>query len=388
MAPQPASTFGWFQPSPIPDVATAETIRFMCGCIDGSARNADVQAIAQDAVARFGALGAGGGDPQTDADLARAVYWYVRYSVKRLHHGEFKATVAAFPEKKQLLISPDVLLFESYPQGDCSAFTMAICAVLKCLGVRYELVAVAVDPSEPSIFTHVYPRAVLKDGTRLVLDAHAMPGPGQEVPPQDVFRKQVFDSQGSPVADAGVLPRFKGLHQYQWRGMGDSVCVAYDDNGDCTDYEDSSTFQAATLPLAPTYTATSGEDCAFGVDSSGNCLAASSAQQVAAANALANPSLAAPAGYPSGSMTAPSQSSAAWANFATAALKSGLTLAEINSIQPGTVVGANGQILRQSTGLAVPVGSGVTAAFGSSGSTMLLLAGLGIAAILFFKGKG
>ena len=88
-------------------------------------------------------------------------------------------------------------------------------------------------------------------------------------------------------------------------------------------------------------------------------------------------------------LTAPSQSNgAAWANFATALGKAGMTLAEINAIQPGTVVSANGAILRQSTGLAVPVGSGVTAAFGSSGSTVLLLGGLAVAAILLFKGKG
>ena len=39
--------------------------------------------------------------------------------------------------------------------------------------------------------------------------------------------------------------------------------------------------------------------------------------------------------------------------------KAGLTLAKISSIQPGTVVSANGAILRQSTGLAVPVGAGI-----------------------------
>lgn len=222
-----APTFGYFQPSAVPDVATAETIRFMCGCIDGSAKNAAVQAIAHDAAARFGELGAfdiAAGRADTgvlsDADLARAVYWFARYSIKRLHHGEFKATVAAFPEKKQLLISPDVLLLSSNPQGDCSAFTMAICALLKCLGIGYELVAVAVNPEDPAIYSHVYPRAVLKDGTRLVLDAHAMPGPGDEVPAQDIFRKQVYDSHGTPVSDQPS--GFRGLHMYEWRGgLGD-----------------------------------------------------------------------------------------------------------------------------------------------------------------------
>ena len=272
MAPQPASTFGYFQPSPIPDVATAETIRFMCGCIDGSAKNAAVQQAARDAVTRFGALGAfdvtAGGRADTgvlsDADLARGVYWFARYTIKRLHHGEFKATVAAFPEKKQLLVSPDVLLTQ-YPQGDCSAFTMAICALLKCLGIGYELVAVAADGRDPSIFSHVYPRAVLGDGSRLVLDAHAMPGPGEEVPAEDVYRKQVYDSQGAPVSDQPT--GFKGLHMYQMRGgLGD--CTA-DDAGNVTCTADS-----VPAPVyGPTDSQLSGGLCASGyvVDSAGNC---------------------------------------------------------------------------------------------------------------------
>lgn len=248
MATQPASAFGWFQPSPIPDVATAQTIRFMCGCIDGSAKSSDVQAIARDAAARFGDLGAfdvGAGavltGQRTDADLARATYWYVRYNVRRLHHGEFKSLVAAFPEKKQLIVSPDVL-FLSYPQGDCSAFTMGVCALLKCLGIGYELVAVAADARDPSIYTHVYPRAVLSDGTKLALDAHAGDYPGWEIPPEDTFRKQAYDASGTPVFES---PRFQGLHQYQWRGLGD------DDLSDI----DEITYNLATgaTPLDPVY---------------------------------------------------------------------------------------------------------------------------------------
>jgi hypothetical protein len=244
----------------------------MCGCIDGSAKNAAVQQAARDAVTRFGALGAfdvtAGGSADTgvlsDADLARGVYWFARYTIKRLHHGEFKATVAAFPEKKQLLVSPDVLLTQ-YPQGDCSAFTMAICALLKCLGIGYELVAVAADGRDPSIFSHVYPRAVLGDGSRLVLDAHAMPGPGEEVPAEDVYRKQVYDSQGAPVSDQPT--GFKGLHMYQMRGgLGD--CTA-DDAGNVTCTADS-----VPAPVyGPTDSQLSGGLCASGyvVDSAGNC---------------------------------------------------------------------------------------------------------------------
>src|ERR1039458_281305 len=160
---QPASTFGYFQPSPIPDVATAETIRFMCGVIDGAAKNPAIKQAARDAVERFGPLGSYDPsgvtyDPQSAGYKARAVFWFARYMIERLHHDEFKAMVAAFPDKKQLLVSPDdttLMLLSSHPQGDCSAFTMAICALLRCLGVNYELVAIA----QTDVFNHVYPRA-------------------------------------------------------------------------------------------------------------------------------------------------------------------------------------------------------------------------------------
>jgi hypothetical protein len=396
MAPQSASTFGYFQPSPIPDVATAETILFMCGCIDGSARNALVQQAARDAVAGFGSLGAfdvaaGVVVPsvaQTNADLARAVYWYARYNIGRLHHGEFKALVEAFPEKKQLLISPDLLL-TSYPQGDCSAFTMAICALLKCLGIGYELVAVAADGRDPSIFSHVYPRAIVEGGARLVLDAHAGPYPGWEVPAEDVFRKQVYDSQGTPVSDQPS--GFKGLHMYQWRGgMGDVVC---DSEGNCADDGSSIDSSGASVD-------SSGTECAFGAPVGGVCPSAtpSVGTGITGSSCPNGFQLNAAGGqtglcnsYPAGSLTAPSQSdSAAWANFATTLTKSGMTLAEINAIQPGTVVSANGSILRQSTGLAVPVGSGssLTAALGSGSGSMLVLLAVGLGAFLLLKGKG
>jgi hypothetical protein len=84
---------------------------------------------------------------------------------------------------------------------------------------------------------------------------------------------------------------------------------------------------------------------------------------------------------------APSQSSANWAAFATALSNSGMKLAEINAIQPGTVVSANGAILRQATGLPVPVGTGITAALGSSSSTLLLLGGAALLVMFMVMGN-
>jgi hypothetical protein len=201
-----------------------------------------------------------------------------------------------------------------------------------------------------------------------------------------VLRKQVYDASGAPVSDE---PEFQGLHLYEWRGMGEESCVAYDEDGTCIDTEDLSTVTyGPTQTSLPSYTDASGSNCAFGPAVGGVCPPASSDVQLAAAAASSSPTAAATAaGYPSGSMVAPSQSSSSWANFATALAKSGMTLAEINSIQPGTVVGANGSILRQATGLPVPVGSGVTAALGSGSSSMLLLIGAALVAVFALKGK-
>ena len=68
-----------------------------------SASDPLIQSAAADAVKRFV------GDPMRtggSADLARAVWWYRRYTVERLRHQAFKALVQAFPEKKQLIVDP------------------------------------------------------------------------------------------------------------------------------------------------------------------------------------------------------------------------------------------------------------------------------------------
>ena len=89
-------------------------------------------------------------------------------------------------------------------------------------------------------------------------------------------------------------------------------------------------------------------------------------------------------------LVAPSQSSLAWANFAANLAKAGMTLAQINAIQPGTVVSANGAILRQSTGLPVPVTtSNTNLGLSASGSSGLIIAAVvGLVAVMMLGRKG
>ena len=70
-------------------------------------------------------------------------------------------------------------------------------------------------------------------------------------------------------------------------------------------------------------------------------------------------------------------------------MKGGLSLAQIQAIQPGTVVSANGAILRQATGLPVPVTTSNTnlglSASGSSG--ILIAAAVGLAVVVMMSGR-
>jgi hypothetical protein len=162
----------------------------------------------------------------------------------------------------------------------------------------------------------------------------------------------VWDADGNPVQDRGS--RFDGLHNYGLRGgLGDGVDPqtgeSYGSPGSSTTYLD----YTSGFPVAPNQY----------VDQTGST--------------YAGPGYVAPA----------SNNSAQWATFASNLVKSGLTLAEINAIQPGTVVGANGQILRQNPGYAVGTPTSALNLGSGISTSMLMLGGLALAAILFMGRK-
>ena len=189
-----------------PDLATAETIKTMCGHVHRAAGDPLVQRAAHQAeqswgvdrpsslvAAQFGLMGASVPGP--------GCFWWVKHLVKQVPHSQFKALLAAFPQKRQLLISPEVVLRAQRPAGDCSTFSMLIAAMLEALGIRWELVTVAVDPQDPALYSHVFVRAVYDDGARVTLDGSHGKYPGWEVPRAHQFRRQVWNSDGEPVTD-------------------------------------------------------------------------------------------------------------------------------------------------------------------------------------------
>ena len=360
----------WFSPSGPPisvfqadtqdlDLATAQTIQAMCEDIHRAAKDTVVHSTAAYAESKMRMFAVGSG-----------CFWWAKHFVKQLPHAQFKALYAGFPQKRQLLVIPEVVVRATNPAGDCSTFSMLIAAMLESLGIKWELVTVAVEPSEPTLYSHVFVRAANFDGTRLTLDGSHGKYPGWEVPRARQLRRQVWDENGNAVSDGA--PVLSGLGEYRrMPGLGDD---GDDIGGTYTD--------TGSLPGA---TDTSG---ASATDLSSFTSGITGSTTAAAGGAII------PAGYyspdggltiialPSDSITVPSQSSASWPAAVAALTKAGMTLAEINTIQPGTVVGANGQILRQAAGYPVSSSGGTsfTAALGSNGS-VLLIGGLVIAAL-------
>jgi hypothetical protein len=360
-APPIDSPTFWAQPfrvpaSADPDTATAQTISLMCGHVRKAAVDGHVVNCARNAVSQFGGLGPAAGlaaDVRAlDArSVAGAAFWWCKIYVHFVHHEFIIRQRLGESGHLQGLISPEVLVRMDRPEGDCAIFSECVAAFLTVFGIPYEFVTAAVNPSEPETFSHVYLYAVLADGSRLPLDASHGQYPGWQVPSAHVSRRQVWDADGNPVQDRGS--RFDGLHNYGLRGgLGDGVDPqtgeSYGPAGSSTTYLD----YTSGFPVAPNQY----------IDQTGSTYIGS--------------------GY----VAPASNNSAQWATFASNLVKSGLTLAEINAIQPGTVVGANGQILRQNPGYAVGTPTGAVNLGGIS-TPMLMLGGLALAAILFMGRK-
>lgn len=353
-----------------PDTATEQTVAEMARQIQQAARDLLVQQCAVNAVRSFrggpGWIGAGI-DPFSNLQcMAESCWWWCKHFLRFVHHGSmFEAWSADLGDprtKLQLLIAPDVLVRMRRMEGDCAIYTMMLCAMLASLGIQFEIVTLAVDQMQPEIFSHVFARAVMPNGRRESLDASHGDYPGWQVPARDIHREWTFDSAGRRV---GASPRFAGLHAYRRRrGFGD-VC----NEGDA-DYDPSACLEQM-VPSEPS--SQSGGTCPGSPGCPGYVDPATNAANNASLSRITT-TVNGQTGY-----TAPSQSSAAWASFATAMAKAGFTLAEINAIQPGTVVSSNGSILRQSTGYSIS-GSSSTSTTLSTNTLMYL--GIGAVAVV------
>jgi hypothetical protein len=363
-----------------PDTATQQTVQEMCRQIHQAATDPMVQSAARDAQ-RF----QGGPDHFSPAE---ACWWWAKHYLRFRHHADqfdvWRGDLGDPSNKLQLLIAPDVLVRMSRMEGDCAIYTMMLCAMLEALGIQWEIVTAAVDARQPEIFGHVWPRAVLPGGNREPLDASHGKYPGWQVPSYDLHRVWVFNANGQRIGSE-QRAGFTGLHAYRRRrGMG-ATCVDDGEGGEiCTN--------DGTDGSGTTYGAVSGGTCPGSPGCPGYVDPTAASSYGTPATYCPDGSYVAP-GYPcpsgaagTSAYSAPSQSSAQWAAFATAMGKAGMTLAEINAIQPGTVVSANGTILRQATGIAVP-GTTLSTTLGSMSSSTLMIVGVVVIGALLLMGR-
>ncbi len=361
-----------------PDTATAQTVQEMCRQIASASRDPLVRKISFDAVRRIrgGPLWLNSGilPFKSSRVMAESCWWWCKHCMKFKHHGDmfevWSRDLGDPRTKLQLLISPDVLIRMARLEGDCAIYTMMLGAMLESLGLRWEICTAAVDRSQPDLFSHVWPRVVLEDGGREPLDASHGKYPGWQVPACDIYRLKVWDEAGREVGNQAR--QFAGLHAYRSRrGMGaPGDCLTYDDYGNCSQYE----VAIQPNPIPPTSSACT---CVNGF-----CL--ENGNSCASPGAPAAPVISAP-------VVAPVQNSAQWAQFASNMAKMGFTLAEINSMQPGTVVNPNGQIIRQAPGYAVTSGGPVlgTSLTAGGSSSILMIGGLLVGGLMLasmFKG--
>ena len=218
-----------------PFEATRDTILYMCGLVRESASDPAVQEAAADAVKRFGNY-----PYPALSGKAECVWWWVKHALKFIHHQKLmRLWGVGDGHELQLLINPGAVLRMEKPRGDCAVFTTLICAMLDSLGVPWEIVTVAVNPNEPEIFSHVYPRAILESGMRLVLDASHGKYPGWEVPKRRQYLKQVWNSEGEAIQDQDS--GYRGLHGMNGMNWENEGLGQDDGSGDTTITETTTT---------------------------------------------------------------------------------------------------------------------------------------------------
>jgi hypothetical protein len=196
--------------APDSDTATRQTVEKMCEYIRDGAVDEGVRDWARRAIRSFsrGQVSRGAG--------CWSVFWLVKHAV-RFARDEPMLFRVGEPAALDLLIAPAVLVRMRGPREDCDGFTMLICAMLRALGIDSYVVTVAADPADPERWSHVFPVAVLDDGSTCALDASHGAFPGWMVPAEHIYRWQAWSLDGRP-ANVAIPAAQSGLHGYVPRG--------------------------------------------------------------------------------------------------------------------------------------------------------------------------
>jgi hypothetical protein len=185
-----------------PDQATAQTILIMCrDHIWPSVYDPAVYIAAADAV--NDSLSGQVEPIESRRAIACAIWAYAKRNIRFIHHSKLIRDWFREVDHLQLLIQPSVLV--RFPEmkwpmvGDCAIYSCLIAAMLVVYEIPWRLVTLACDPKQPAIFSHVFPRAQMEDGSWFTLDASRGNYPGWQVPAEHTFREQSWNEQGAPV---------------------------------------------------------------------------------------------------------------------------------------------------------------------------------------------
>ena len=190
------------------DSSTAQTVRVMSGLIARSAGDQFLCGMARGAVPKNkGRLLASANLfqllPAASREAAAAavcLWWATKDFIKFVEDTRLTDKLAGLENALEALTEPSVMAREMWPQGDCDCFTMFLCALMECWGLRWDIVTLMCSRRQPGVWSHVFPRVHLADNFALPMDASHGKYPGWSVPARDIQRMQVWDRDGDPVA--------------------------------------------------------------------------------------------------------------------------------------------------------------------------------------------
>jgi transglutaminase-like putative cysteine protease len=148
--------------SPDTERSTRDTIALMHQCIE---RSYDAPAVI--AATREALQGCGRRDPAWR--IASAIWEWVHRHIRFISDEQILTEYLGLSPDLELLQEPALLL--QTREGDCDCFTMLVCSMLRCAGVRYRIVTIAANPAMPDRWSHVYPVAISESGRELPMDA-------------------------------------------------------------------------------------------------------------------------------------------------------------------------------------------------------------------------
>jgi hypothetical protein len=96
-----------------------------------------------------------------------------------------------------------------YRRGDCDCISVLMCALLESVGIRCRFITVASDPTNPDLFSHVYPEALLS-GKWVSVDA-ARRHPAFGLSPSRFFRKRGWSLRDASFYDFTPEQTMSGL---------------------------------------------------------------------------------------------------------------------------------------------------------------------------------